>query len=174
MVTARLRTARLQQTNHDTTEVLEKWLHTIGYLKRMYHRFRLLRRCGMSTEASWRVGWTVTPFSTWWHPKRALSRKPTTLLLKQKSFITIQMPLNMQSHHQMSNIHFIIFSITSPSVFLAYLDTLILFVAIHLYLSDAKAEVIPISVWMPSPVYQKVQYPQGIANKNISRLMFEI
>lgn len=119
MVTARLRTARLQQTNHDTTEVLEKWLHTIGYLKRMYHRFRLLRRCGMSTEASWRVGWTVTPFSTWWHPKRALSRKPTTLLLKQKSFITIQMPLNMQSHHQMSNSHFTIFFYHLPLNFLS-------------------------------------------------------
>lgn len=86
MVTARLRTARLQQTSHDTTEILEKWLHTVGYLKRMYHRFRLLRRCGMSTEASWRVGWTVTPISPWWQPKRTLSRKSTTLLLKQKSF----------------------------------------------------------------------------------------
>lgn len=63
MVTVRLRTARLQQTSHDTTEVLEKWMHTAGYLKRMYHRFRLLRRCGMSTEASWRVGGTVTPIS---------------------------------------------------------------------------------------------------------------
>lgn len=120
MVTARLRTARLQQTNHNTIEVLEKWLHTIGYLKRMYHRFRLLRRCGMSTEASWSVGGTVTPFSPWWQPKRTLSRKPTTLLLKQKSFITIQMPLNMQSHHQMSNSRFIIFSITSHSVILPY------------------------------------------------------
>lgn len=39
-------------------------------LKRVYHGFRLLRRCGMSTEASWRVGWTVTPISPRWQPKR--------------------------------------------------------------------------------------------------------
>lgn len=95
----------------------------IGYLKRMYHRFRLLRRCGMSTEASWRVGGTVIPFSPWWQPKRTLSRKPTTLLLKQKSFITIKMPLNMQFHYQMSNSHFIIFFYHLPLNFLSLSKT---------------------------------------------------
>lgn len=89
-----MRTTRLQQTNHNTTDFLDKWLYTVGYLKRMYHGFRLLRRCGMSTEASWRVGWTVIPISPWWQPKRTLSRKSTTLLLKQKSFITAQMSFN--------------------------------------------------------------------------------
>ena len=80
------------QHNWSTEEMV---VHSC-YLKRVYHRFRLLRRCGMSTEASWRVGWTVTPISPWWQPKRTLSRKSTTLLLKQKSFISEEMSFNIQ------------------------------------------------------------------------------